>query len=62
LQAFEYIPIAGGVRKGEPAFLKAVDNAILKAEAAGLMTTGEVKYNLGPSEYVQKRAVDAKKR
>ncbi|MBC5767246.1 transporter substrate-binding domain-containing protein [Ramlibacter albus] len=61
LQAFEYVPIAGGVRKGEPAFLKAVDNAILKAEAAGLMTTGEVKYNLGTSEYVQKRAADAKK-
>jgi polar amino acid transport system substrate-binding protein len=61
LPAFEYVPIAGGVRKGEPAFLKAVDNAILKAEASGLMTTGEVKYNLGASEYVQKRAADAKK-
>ena len=61
LQAFEYIPIAGGVRKNEPAFLKAVDTGILRAEASGLVTTGEVKYNLGESEYVQKRAVEAKK-
>jgi polar amino acid transport system substrate-binding protein len=61
LQTFDYVPIAGGVRKNEPAFLKAVDAAIIKAEAAGLMVEGEVKYNLGASEYVQKRAADAKK-
>jgi polar amino acid transport system substrate-binding protein len=61
LPAFEYVPIAGGVRKNEPEFLKAVDKAIVQAEASGLMTTGEIKYNLGASEYVQKRAADAKK-
>lgn len=61
LPAFEYVPIAGGVRKNEPAFLKAVNSAILKAEAGGLMTEGEKKYSLGESEYVQKRAAEAKK-
>jgi polar amino acid transport system substrate-binding protein len=61
LDAFEFIPIAGGVRKGEPAFLKAVNTAILKAEAAGLMVSGESKYSLGTSDYVAKRQVDGKK-
>ncbi|PTM39512.1 transporter substrate-binding domain-containing protein [Bosea sp. 124] len=60
LDAFEFIPIAGGVRKGEPAFLGAVNSAILKAEAAGTMVSGEAKYSLGTSEYVTKRAQDAK--
>lgn len=61
LQTFDYIPIAGGVRKNEPGFLKALDAAIVKAEASGLMVEGEKKYNLGESEYVQKCAADAKK-
>ena len=61
LQTFDYIPIAGGVRKNESGFLKALDAAIVKAEASGLMVEGEKKYNLGESEYVQKRAADAKK-
>lgn len=61
LQTFDYIPIAGGIRKNEPGFLKALDAAIVKAEASGLMVEGEKKYNLGESEYVQKRAADAKK-
>jgi polar amino acid transport system substrate-binding protein len=61
LQATEYVPIAGGVRKNEPAFLEAVNKAIVKAESEDLMLTNEVKYNLGSSEYVQKRAEEAKK-
>lgn len=61
LPAFEYVPIAGGVRKNEPAFLKAVNAGIIKAEASGLMVEGEKTYSLGESEYVQKRAADAKK-
>ena len=60
LPAFEYIPIAGGIRKGEPAFLHAVDEAIIKAEAAGVMANGETKYKLGTSDYVVKREQDAK--
>jgi polar amino acid transport system substrate-binding protein len=60
LDTFDYIPIAGGVRKGEPAFLKAVNTAIVHAEAAGTMVTGETKYSLGTSEYVTKRQQEAK--
>lgn len=60
LDTIDYVPISGGVRKGEPNFLKAIDQAILKAEAAGLMTSGEVKYHLGESDYVKKRAEEAK--
>jgi len=61
LKAYEYVPIAGGVRKNEPAFLEAVNKAILKAEGENLMVDNEIKYNLGASEYVQKRAEEAKK-
>ena len=60
LETFDYIPIGGGVRKGEPAFLKAINTAIIHAEAAGVMIGGEKKYNLGISDYVTKRAADAK--
>lgn len=60
LDTVDYVPIAGGVRKGEPNFLKAVNTAILKAEAAGVMTSGEVTYHLGTSEYVTRRAQEAK--
>jgi polar amino acid transport system substrate-binding protein len=61
LEAYEYVPIAGGVRKEEPAFLDAVNKAILKAESEDLMVDNEIKYNLGASDYVQKRAEEAKK-
>ncbi|MCC7047067.1 MAG: transporter substrate-binding domain-containing protein [Alphaproteobacteria bacterium] len=60
LETIDYVPISGGVRKGEPEFLDAVNKAILKAEAAGLMTSGEVKYHLGTSDYVKQRAEEAK--
>jgi polar amino acid transport system substrate-binding protein len=60
LDTFDWIYIAGGVRKGEPAFLKMVNDAITHAEAAGLMVEGEKKYDLGESDYVVKRAADAK--
>jgi len=60
LEAYEYVPIAGGVRKNEPAFLDAVNAAILKAEGEGLMVDNELKYNLGASEYVRNRAEEAK--
>jgi polar amino acid transport system substrate-binding protein len=59
LETFDYIPIAGGVRKGEPAFLAAVNKAILAAEAAGVLTAAERSFNMGVSEYVTQRAADA---
>lgn len=60
LETFDYIPIAGGVRKDEPAFLKAVNEAILSAEAAGVLVNAEKEFSMGESEYVNKRAADAK--
>lgn len=59
LDTFDFIPIAGGVRKGEPGFLEAVNKAILAAEAAGVLTGAERKYNMGVTEYVTKRSVEA---
>lgn len=59
LETFNYIPIAGGVRKNEPAFLKAVNEAILSAEAAGVLVNAEKEFSMGESEYVAKRAADA---
>jgi polar amino acid transport system substrate-binding protein len=60
LPTFDYIPIAGGVRKGEPAFLAAIDKAILQAEAAGVLTHAENAYGMGESDYVTKQAAAAK--
>ncbi|MAY63550.1 MAG: ABC transporter substrate-binding protein [Rhizobiales bacterium] len=60
LDTIDYVPIAGGVRKNEPEFLAAVNAGINKAEAAGLLVEGEEKYNLGKSDYVAKRAEEAK--
>ncbi|WP_245445103.1 transporter substrate-binding domain-containing protein [Pseudaminobacter soli (ex Li et al. 2025)] len=60
LDTFNYIPIAGGVRKNEPRFLEAVNKAILAAEAAGILVEAEKAYNMGETEYVAKRAADAK--
>lgn len=60
LETFDYIPIAGGVRKDEPAFLKAVNEAILTAEAAGVLVNAEKEFSMGETEYVNKRAADAK--
>lgn len=59
LDTFDYVPIAGGVRKGEPAFLEAVNNAIIAAEAANVVADGEKNYNLGVSDYVTNRARQA---
>ncbi|MDF2810071.1 MAG: transporter substrate-binding protein [Microvirga sp.] len=60
LDTFDYIPIAGGARKGEPEFLGAVNKAIKAAEAANVLTSAEKTYDMGSSEYVTKRAVEAK--
>lgn len=60
LDTFNYIPIAGGVRKNEPRFLEEVNKAILAAEASGLLMNAETTYNMGSSDYVTKRAADAK--
>ena len=60
LETFRYIPIVGGVRKGEPAFLEAVNKAIRSAAADDVMINAEKNYSMGTSDYVAKRAADAK--
>jgi polar amino acid transport system substrate-binding protein len=60
LDTFDYIPIAGGVRKNEPAFLAAINKAIRSAEAADVLTNAEKAYAMGSSEHVTKRAAEAK--
>jgi polar amino acid transport system substrate-binding protein len=61
LNGLEYIPIAGGVKKGETRFLDAVNKAIVAAEGAGVLTSAEKNYNLGESKYVVERAAKAKR-
>ncbi|HEV7247229.1 MAG TPA: transporter substrate-binding domain-containing protein [Shinella sp.] len=58
--AFAFNPIAGGVRKGEPAFLEAVNKAITDAEAQGVLVESEKTFKMGQSDYVAKRAEGAK--
>lgn len=60
LDAFDYIPIAGGVRKGDERFLDAVNEAILSAEAADLLVDAEQTYSMGASDYVAERAEAAR--
>lgn len=50
-----------GVRKGDTAFLKAVNNAIVKMEAEGYIVKGEEKWKIPSTEYVKKRMEKAKK-
>jgi polar amino acid transport system substrate-binding protein len=59
LETFDYIPIAGGVRKGEAAFLATVNKAIIAAEAANVLTSAEQSFHMGASDYVTKRAAEA---
>ena len=56
LETFDYVPIAGGVRKNEPAFLVALNNALKKAAASGVMVNAEKAYSMGESKYVIEQA------
>ncbi|MGF7159830.1 polar amino acid transport system substrate-binding protein [Rhodoligotrophos appendicifer] len=60
LPAYEFVPIAGGLRKGEPAFQAAVNKAITAAEAAGVLTGAEKTFGMGESDFVTKQAAAAK--
>jgi polar amino acid transport system substrate-binding protein len=60
LPTFDYIPIAGGVRKNEPEFLAAVNQAILRTEAAGTLVAAEKAYGMGSNEYVTQQVSAAK--
>ena len=56
LPTFDYIPIAGGVRKNEPAFLAAVNKGIAAAEADGVLTAAEKAYGMGENDFVTEQA------
>lgn len=56
---FSFVPLVGGVRKGEPAFMAAVNEAIKKAEASGLLVEAEKRYSMGESEFVAKQKAEA---
>ncbi|NEP13759.1 MAG: transporter substrate-binding domain-containing protein [Symploca sp. SIO2C1] len=49
-----------GVRKGDDQFLTTVNDAIFKMEAEGFIVEGENKWNIPPTEYVEKRMEQAK--
>ena len=59
LDTFDYIPIAGGVRKNEPAFLAAINQGIHAAEAAGVLTHAETEYGMGSNKFVAEQAQKA---
>ncbi|ABE30536.1 bacterial extracellular solute-binding s, 3 family protein [Paraburkholderia xenovorans LB400] len=61
LDAFEFVPIVGGVRKNEPAFLNALNQSIKKAEAAGVLVNAEKRYNMGTSKFVTEQQAAASK-
>lgn len=60
IDTFDYVPIAGGVRKNEPAFLAALNKAIKDAEAVGVLTNAEKSYNMGVSKFVTEQQAAAK--
>lgn len=60
LDAYEYVPIVGGVRKNEPAFLAALNQSIKRAEAAGVLANAEKTYNMGTSKFVTGQQASAK--
>ncbi|HWK43824.1 MAG TPA: transporter substrate-binding domain-containing protein [Stellaceae bacterium] len=53
---YEHLPQPGGVRKNEPAFLDAVNAAIVKASAQGKMLEWEKTYEMPPTDYVAEMA------
>jgi polar amino acid transport system substrate-binding protein len=59
-EPYEHLPQPGGVRKNEPAFLAAVNAAIVKASAQGKMLEWEKKYEMPPSGYVADMAKESK--
>ncbi|KQR81777.1 ABC transporter substrate-binding protein [Burkholderia sp. Leaf177] len=59
LEAYDFVPIVGGVRKNEPAFLAALNASIKKAEAGGVLVNAEKVYKMGTSKFVTEQQVTA---
>jgi polar amino acid transport system substrate-binding protein len=60
VQPYEQVMAAGGVRKGDKAFLDAVNAAIIKAEADDKVMDWQKSYKVTPNEYTMERAKKAK--
>lgn len=59
-QPYEHLPQPGGVRKNEPAFLAAVNAAIVKASAQGKMMEWEKTFEMPPAAYVSDMAKESR--
>ncbi len=60
IQPYEFLPMAGGVRKGDDAFLKAVNAAIVKTEGENKLIAWEKQFDMPASDYIAKRAEAAR--
>ncbi|PMR76531.1 transporter substrate-binding domain-containing protein [Billgrantia endophytica] len=60
VEPYEYLPMAGGVRKGDEAFLDAVNAAIVKAEGEDRLIDWEGEYDMPPSDHIAARAEAAR--
>lgn len=61
-EPYEHLPQAGGVRKGEPAFLAAVNAAIEKAAAQGKLLEWEKTYGMPTNDYTAQFSAASKKK
>jgi polar amino acid transport system substrate-binding protein len=59
LEAYDFVPIVGGVRKNEPAFLAALNASIKRAEAGGVLVNAEKVYKMGASKFVTEQQTAA---
>lgn len=57
---YEHTPMAGGARKGDEAFLAAVNKAIVKAEGQNLLIEWEKTFSMPASDYIAKQAEAAR--
>lgn len=60
VEPYEFLPMAGGVRQDDDAFLEAVNTAIVKAEGENKLIEWEEKYGMPPSDYLVERAEAAR--
>lgn len=62
LPAESFIPLAAGVKKNEAALLDAVNKSIIAAEAAGILSAAESRFDMGSSKFVAEQEAKAKAR
>lgn len=60
VEPYEYLPMAGGVRKDDEAFLEAVNAAIVKAEGENRLIDWEGEYDMPSSDHIAERAEAAR--